>query len=400
MKNSLLEKVQIFLFFIYVLLFYMFGADPQKVKYSEIVLLVFCFIEIINMLRNKKMKIEKHIIVIVTFCVYCFFSVIWAIDKDVAFSRGITMLSLALFIVIAFNFFTHIDNNIDYLLRILLFSGFIFSVYIVMYYGVNNYFNMLLSGLRIGEEINNVNTLGLQLSISVLIAIYYGLNYSKKYYMFSILPIIVSLGTASRKVIILLVLGSILLVLLQNHSRDFLSNALKKILMLLCLFFVFYYISQLDAFSLIAKRFEQFFNLYTGSGKIDQSTLIRKLFIEAGFKQFLQTPFLGIGIGNSYIITLAIANWSTYLHNNFVELLSTTGIIGFSLYYYSFLSIIKNCANYIKNKFSNLVIVIFSLCIVLDWGTVSYYSKSTYIYLLIGILLYFNNNQHNGVILD
>lgn len=53
-----------------------------------------------------------------------------------------------------------------------MYAGIIFSVYVIMYYGVGEYFNKLINGERIGTEINNVNAIGLQTSISVIIAIF------------------------------------------------------------------------------------------------------------------------------------------------------------------------------------------------------------------------------------
>ena len=39
-----------------------------------------------------------------------------------------------------------------------------------------------------------------------------------------------------------------------------------------------------------------------------------------------------------------------------------------------------------KNKFINVVLVIFLTNMILEYGMVSYYSKSTYIYILLGLI--------------
>ena len=104
------------------------------------------------------------------------------------------MLIGTIFLLITYNFFYNVENAENILLKIIMYAGIIFSVYVIMYYGVGEYFNKLINGERIGTEINNVNAIGLQTSISVIIAIFYGLYKNRKsYFLLSIIPIIVSL---------------------------------------------------------------------------------------------------------------------------------------------------------------------------------------------------------------
>ena len=141
-------------------------------------------------------------------------------------------------------------------------------------------------------------------------------------------------------------------------------------------------------FSTVFDRFQMSINSFTGQGKVDNSTRLRKAFIKAGINQFLKTPILGVGIGNSGYITEKATGWFTYLHNNYVELLATTGIIGFGLYYSVYVYIIISCLKMIsqKNKYINVVLVIMLLNVILEYGMVSYYSKNTYIYILLGLI--------------
>lgn len=406
-RYSIVEKIEIFLFFLYILLFYILGANPQYVKYTEIVLVLFCFIEFLNIIHLKKFYMEKQLIIIALFSIYCLFSFIWAIDGDIAFSRGLTIVSLFAFTFLSYNFFKNIPKNIECLLKILLYAGFLFSIYILIFYGFSNFFNLLSSGTRIGGEINNVNALGLQLSVSALIGIYFGLNNNKRYYLTSIIPFIISLGTGSKQVFALLVVGSIMIVFLKQNDKKVIVSNIKKMFLLVLFSFFFYYILQLDTFSMLNNRLTMFFNSYSGNGRVDQSTIVRNIYIRAGLSQFMRSPILGIGAGNSFYITTSAVGNATYLHNNFVELLSTLGTIGFVLYYYSFISIIKCCIKRFKEKYADIILIIISLSVFLDWGAVSYYKKNTYVYLLLGILFYSNykkqiknkkeGNDHNEI---
>lgn len=388
-KIKVVNNIKIILFFLYILIFYIFGADPEKIKYSEIILLAFIGLEFLSIVKTGKIKYCIPIIIVFIFSFYCFLSNLWAIDSELAVSRAKTLMILAVFLLVAYNFFSNIEDGEDKLLKIIMYAGTIFSVYVIMYYGIGEYINKLISGERIGTEINNVNAIGLQTSISSIIAIFYGLYDGKKrYFLLSIIPLMVSLGTGSRKVIVLIVLGITLLFILKKEGKVSLIKSAKKIITFAIIVIAFMLILRLPMFSTIYERMEMTMNGVMGKGKFDSSTELRKSYIKAGMDQFFEKPFCGVGIANSSYITMQEVGRTTYLHNNYVELLATTGIIGFCLYYSVYCYIIINCIKMIKtkNKYINVSLVIFLTNMILEYGMVSYYSKSTYIYILIGLI--------------
>lgn len=385
----IIKNLEIILFFAYLLIYYMFGADPQKVKYSEIILILFIGLEVLNIIKTKRVKYSIPIVIIFIFAFYCFLSNFWAINSELAIDRAKTLFILAIFLLITYNFFYNVENAENILLKIIMYAGIIFSFYVIMYYGVGEYFNKLINGERIGTEINNVNAIGLQTSISVIIAIFYGLYENRKsYFLLSIIPIIVSLGTGSRKVIVLITFGIILLFVLKREKKINIVSSAKKIIAFIIICFAFILIAKMPIFSTVFDRFQMSINSFTGQGKVDNSTRLRKAFIKAGINQFLKTPILGVGIGNSGYITEKATGWFTYLHNNYVELLATTGIIGFGLYYSIYFFVISKCLKMLNtnNKYIKVVLIIFLINLILDYGVVSYYMKSTYVYILLGLI--------------
>lgn len=388
--KKIVNNIKIILFFLYVLIFYIFGADSEKVKYSEIILVLFMGLEFIRIIKIKKIKYSIPIVIVFLFALYCFLSNFWAINSQLAIDKSKTLFMLSVLLLITYNFFIDLENSEEKLLKIIMWSGIIFSIYVILYYGIGEYFMKLINGERVGEEINNVNAIGMQTSISFIIAIFYALyNKKKKYLLFSIIPLIVSLGTGSRKVIILIAIGTILLLVLKRETKINIAKVTKKILLFVLIIYMLIYIAQMPMFGNIFERLQMSINSFTGEGKVDSSTEERILFIKAGIEQFLRKPILGIGIGNSSYITLDAAGWSTYLHNNFVELLATTGIVGFVLYYSVYFYIIINCIKLLnkKNKYINVILVIFITNLILEYGMVSYYTKSTYIYILLGLIV-------------
>lgn len=125
-----------------------------------------------------------------------------------------------------------------------------------------------------------------------------------------------------------------------------------------------------------------------GNGIIDNSTYLRQQFIKIGLEQFLETPFFGIGIDNARLLLLQHFGYTTYLHNNYVELLASGGIVGASLFYSIYAYIIyklkSNWKNYSSEKIAVLLLIF--LMLAMDFGAVSYYSKSTYFYIMMFFL--------------
>ena len=74
-----------------------------------------------------------------------------------------------------------------------------------------------------------------------------------------------------------------------------------------------------------------------------------------------------------------------YLHNNYIELLAGTGVIGLLAYYSMYLYVAYNLIRY-RDIHSNeyiMVLILFLSQIVMDMGMVSYESKSTYFYMML-----------------
>lgn len=380
---NILTKLQVFLMFLYVLTFYMFGADPQKIKYSEVILIVFVGTEIIKLIKRKKIKFAIPIIILFIFDFYCLLSSFWALDTTLAMDKAKTLFILTTFLLVTYNCFSNIDNAEEKLLKIIMFAGIFFSIYVILFYGAETYFTKLLNGERVGTEVNNVNTIGMQTSISIIIAMFFAIYKSnKKYIIPSILPLIVSLGTGSRKVLILIVLGIILLFLLKKDQKI----NVKKIVILLFLLGMLIGALQLPVFSTIVDRIEMTIQSFTGEAKID---IGRRKFIDVGWKQFLETPILGIGIANSGYLTLKVDGWFTYLHNNYIELLACVGIIGFALYYSVYIYILYYGMKFFNRKDANinLILIIFTANMILEIAMVSYSLKNTYIYILLALLV-------------
>lgn len=393
---NLLDKVQYGLLLAYLTLVYVFNGNEDYNILIYIPLALFVVIELGWILINRTTRINKYLLALFLFVFVCFLSCVWAQHRDLAMSRAITVLLLVVALSFMYNYCIRTKKSVKDILVILLISGICFSIYLIGYYGVDGLMGVFGSHARFGEEINNANVVGMELAMTALVAIYFGMSEEKKYYLLAIIPIILSLSTASKKAIICVILGIILLIILKDRGKLSLSAMVKKIVLPATIILMAVFVIQANVFPSLTKRLNYYSNSLVGEGKVDNSTEERNAFIEYGFMSFLDQPLIGVGLANSGQITMKAVGRDTYLHNNYVELLATIGVLGTAVYYYIFVSMLVFAIKNRRFEDASIVVMIFVLCLVLDWGMVSYYSKITYIYLLLGALFYSNANNHTN----
>ena len=130
------------------------------------------------------------------------------------------------------------------------------------------------------------------------------------------------------------------------------------------------------------------FSAVTGVGKTDRSATTRLALIDVGIEQFKRTPILGVGMGSGHLVAWKYLQRFYYLHNNFVEILSGGGIVGFLIYYSIYIYLVVNMILY--RRFASLETAVCATLLVMalieDYASVTYYGKETYFYLMLGML--------------
>lgn len=385
---SLLIKKIILLMTVFLLAsFIVFDTN----KYISLILLgVTIVILILDSIDNGyKVKIEFGVfhIWVFLFATFCLLSSLWAIDFQAALSKGITIIQIMICMSVLYNHYYRKDNFINLLIAIE-YAGYLAAICTISFYGIEYIKNSFIVASRLDSEFANVNSIGMACAISLVICIYHALykgNRSIIKLPLVAAALIVVAATASRKALFVIVFGSIYLYLFKYTSKNIIKTILKWLVVMICLISVFMAMLQFQIFSVLNQRMEGLIALLGGTGTIDHSTWLRQQYIKIGLEQFLETPFLGIGIDNARLLLMQHFGYTTYLHNNYVELLASGGIMGLTLFY----SIYAYLLNKLKNKWrcygSEAVIILLLILVQLaiDFGSVSYYSKITYSYLMI-----------------
>ena len=399
-KDNNMTLVDKLIWSLTVLLFALFYIMDKDYRISSVLLGVTLVITFLSVIQNRYkiyVKVEAFHAFVFIFALFCFASSLWAIQANLAIEKGITIIELLVCMALLYSFYVKFES-IEILLKSIMFGGYIVGIYSVYAYGINTIMMLIRQGARLDNDYTNINMIGMVCAIATILTVFYLLNEKMHIYMILCLPdILMVAGSGSRKALVLMILGIFLVVLFKYSSRNIVYNILKVIVIIGISYFALKMLFQSQLFSGVTSRMDSLANLFTGKGTVDGSAMKRKQMIAIGIDQFLKTPIVGIGIGNPKLINIMDA----YLHNNYVELLAGGGIVGFICYYsiygYLIFKIIKS--DLLENKTSRLVLILIVLLLVMDYGAVSYYSKSTYFYLMVFFLhvrnIKFENRRMN-----
>lgn len=390
MRIKLSNMVERIIWVLIVALLFSFTAFESNKYISIFLFIITSFIFLLDLMYNKmtdSLKINLFHLWMLTFAGYCFLSALWANESELALEKGFTIIQILVCVSIIFNHYSK-SFNIELLLSSIEYAGYMLTIFAVLYYGVGYIKQTLAYGIRLSSEFANINSVAMACASAIIISIYRNI-YNKKKILFKLPLILLSLliiaASGSRKALVILILGITSLYLFKYASGSFFKIFLKLLIILGALALFFYVILSMQMFEMLNERMEGLIALITGTGNIDHSAWLRQEYTRIGLEQFFKTPFCGIGIANACLLLLQHFGHKTYLHNNYVELLAGGGLIGTSIFYSMYIYIIyklkSNWSEYRNEKI--VVLILLLLQLTMDFGSVSYYSKTTYFNLII-----------------
>jgi len=331
-----------------------------------------------------EIKFESYYFFNILMIIFVFLSSLWALYPSLSIIMAKRMLEM--FICFSCVYIAYsVDEDTVSLMRCFKWSGYIITFYQFQHYGFNRLYQMLMNSERMTNEIGNINMFGAMIAFSCLFD-FIEIGRKKKLTISCplVIPsILIISATQSRKSILIIIIGIVLVFLFYYVDFNNLLNTFISFLILLLICYVgFYLLLNSPLFSGLNNRMTMMINMFLGEGEVGLSAKARSDMIRFGWHYFLENPLGGIGIGN------ATAIYGSYLHNNYIELLCCGGIIGFVIYYsrYLFLlcSIIRNI-NICNNKKESIYpcFILLSILLILDYGRVTYYTKPSQIYFVL-----------------
>ena len=375
--TKLLLEVSIFL---YIICAYAFEWSPDTSKYSTIAVYIVFLIGIVYISMDKRLTLNIYTGSMAILCIYiCIMTQVGA-SKSRAYENAYDYLTCSVLCYIIFHI-TLIDDTLPkYLIWGFIVGAVLLSLRLIKDYG--GFMNILTQGadakeFRIGKGFMNSNTLGLYMATSILCAliVLYAYKFGKiikmvicaSAFIFTFLLIM----SGSKKAMIFFVLT----VLAGGFYRMREANDVKRIsifvgLILLIVFF-YQFLKKYPAFHTIGNRMINLFDTIKSGSSDTETDAMRFYMIREGWSEFLNNPLFGNGAGHSFTM------FSTYSHNNYIELLMNYGLIGFGLYYVHYISLIPNLFKLVKKR--DIIAAYFLFYILfqlfLSFGWVVYYER-------------------------
>lgn len=352
------------------------GLDPKLFVISKGCILAFFVIMIVNIFWNGNVEFGRAIVCPVLFMTITALSCIWADYQEPAISRFSTQIQMYILFLFSYLLFTNEMIAVKKYLDALYIAGIGMALFALYRYGFSGILRGLDQGQRIGREITNENIFGMVFSKAALVAYYYFIKSKKRNIcIIHIILVVVftffSFTSGSKKAFLMILVGVLGINILENGISKIWKTILASVLAIIGIMLVL----QLPMFSTMNQRIMSFF-----LGDKDSSDLVRASMIDQSMKLFFQKPIFGHGFNNFGVIT----GYGAYSHNNMTEILVSTGIVGFTLFYIPYILMIRwGWKNGVKNRdyISTLFFVLSLIYLVFGYGMVEYYDKEYWIFL-------------------
>jgi len=299
-----------------------------------------------------------------------------ASEVDIVFNGYISMIIVISVITLVVDD----ENDIKFLLKAFAVTGLAQCIYMLSVYGIDTIYVISQGGerIRIGDEVSNSNTVGISFAISYIISLHFFLNEKMPFYKKILYIILIVVGfvfgllSASRKALILLLVGSFAILYLKNSGKNIVKSILGILLASIVVYILYDLISSHSMFETVNDRFTALVEGLQGKSKLDHSSDQRFYMIETGWNAFKESPFFGKGLYASFNY------FETYSHNNFIEILMNTGVVGFLIFYYPYIVGIKRFLEIDKSaKLYHVMLILFLWVLICGYGMVTYYSKDS-----------------------
>lgn len=218
-------------------------------------------------------------------------------------------------------------------------------------------------------------------------------NYKRKRLIYITILSFFSLLTGTRKTIILILFIFTIINLIKNKHQKllFFKTTVKFVIVLILGYLLVMYVPFL--YNMVGVRLQNAVVYYNTTETDDASIRVRNRMKESAIRLYKTRPVYGWGM--DYFKASLQSSLGYYCHNNFLELLSGGGIVGFTIYYFKYLYlaiiIIKGIKRSPSEKIELLSCLGFLIIMTfLEYWQVTYFYRYTIIYQV--ILLYLANS--------
>lgn len=378
MTQNSIRQITLNVLFLYIVIFS--TATSTTLNRIGLVLLV-CFGGLCLLNNGFKIKSNTFLNSMFLYGVFAFFAMFYSpapLDKSGTVFLGYITMFIVVFVA---TLTVEDENDIKKLLNAFAVSSVVQCIYMLYVYGINIFSVIRESetGIRIGDEVSNSNSVGISFVLGAVISLSFLLNGKKRWYKNAFYCAVVLIGSVfgllsgSRKAFVLLGIGFLMVLFLRDSGQKLtVKKIVRYVVAIIAVILIFSLISTTPLFATVNRRLTSLIDGLRGTSELDHSSETRFQMMEMGWEAFLESPVWGNGLYSSYDY------FKTYSHNNFIEILMNTGILGFAIFYYPYFVFL---GMFIKLKKRDGLYPI--MLLILLWtflggvGLVNYYSKDS-----------------------
>ncbi len=335
--------------------------------------------------RDKRVIIPYNSVWYITFTAYSALSTLWSSYTDTNIASYFLRMVVIIAMITSVSIYVDTPEDIERIIKLYILS---MTAIVLLELATVPFENWSDGSMGSHFSGSNANGVAFLVFCAELMAFYEFYSRGKKSYMILvILFLLFVILSGSRKAAFASVAGPLIFVLLSTYKKSYLLNIF--IVLALSVAVIFYILTDENAYNTIGKRFVSMFNFWfeNRSHKIDNSLYMRSYYIEMAKEMFAESPIFGKGMGNfARIIDETYNVAGVYSHNNYWQILSELGIVGFacyySLYFVVIIKLIKN-ALFEKSRLSLMFLTFMILLMVLETGLVTYNSKMPHVVIAI-----------------
>lgn len=247
------------------------------------------------------LKIDLFKIWLISFGGISLMSIIYALNSSTSITviKTFTLLFIILFLL---DDQLNSSEDLEKYVKLFLISLFIMIIYVIINLDLKSF--QLAQHGEASTGLWNGNDIGMKCALYIILILYF-LSNNKRIlrHIFLIIslifPFVLLYYTASRKAILMTILGVSLFYYLKYPNKK-----IRNIIVIsLGIYIVFELMINNEAlYNTIGWRMKGALALFNNRGQIDSSTLLRKRYIDIGIDAWKKSPILGYGIANFSII--------------------------------------------------------------------------------------------------
>lgn len=335
--------------------------------------------------RNKNVIIPYNTVWYAVFTAYAALSCLWSFYIDTYMAGYFLRMVVIIAMITSISIYVDKPEDLERIIKLYIFSITIIVALELSSVPITEWANGEMGSNFSGENRNSVAFL---VFCAELMAFYEFYSKGKKRYIILVVVFLLFvILSGSRKALFASVAGPLMFVVLSVYKKNYFFNIiLIATVMALVVFYIF---TDENAYNAIGKRMESMLTFWfdNRSHKVDNSLYMRSYYIQLAKEMFAESPVWGKGMGNfAKIIDEVYKIDGVYSHNNYWQILSELGILGFIAYYSMyFVMIVKLAKNAFidKSRLSLMFLCFMILMMVLETGIVTYNSKMTHVVIAI-----------------